>query len=30
LTDSATPMVITLGAFAALAFLTGLWARRHA
>lgn len=30
LSDSATPMVITMGVFALLAFLCGLWARAHA
>jgi MFS transporter, DHA1 family, multidrug resistance protein len=30
LSDSAAPMVATMGFFAVLAFITGLWARRHA
>ncbi len=30
LSDSAAPMVATMGFFALLAFVTGLWARRHA
>jgi DHA1 family bicyclomycin/chloramphenicol resistance-like MFS transporter len=29
LSDSAAPMVITMGVFALLAFVTGLWARHH-